>query len=643
MTMRLERYGAIEGIREIDRGFARFICEHQCGECDDALVDAVVLVSRLSGDRHAALDLAKAAGRDVAAVLQLDGKTGIELPGSEEWKERLRSCSRVVGIAPKAVEKPLILDQDLLYLNRFWHYERIVAEHVRKMTGQSEEVPEKAWDLLKRLFFDRKKGFWQYLAAIATLRSRITVISGGPGTGKTFTAARILALHLALKPDMEVRLAAPTGKAAQRMSEAIREAKKGLDLVENPVREIPEEASTIHRLLGYHGGSREFRFNAKNKLPIDMLIVDEASMVDLPMFARLFEALPDDAHLVLLGDKDQLASVETGSVFTDLTAPEYLNLFTDDFINLFNGLEKGLERKLMKTADKSHILNNRAIKLEHSFRFEDKSGIGFASHLINVAGDQDDAAAVMDLLKNQRLNEHNRQRLGLTGKNFSASQGFTDISWQEIKETGLLEALRQSIKSGVIKHLSEYMKMAEKGLGNDDLAKRVLSALMQFRILTPVNNGPFGVEGLNTMVKKALNIPEYTTRFAGRPIMVLHNDYGLNLMNGDVGVMLKDRDNAFRAWFPAQNNAVRSFPPAFLPEHITAFAMTVHKSQGSEFDNVLMVLPENDNPVITRELLYTGITRAKARVEVWATPTVFSAGVLRQTQRTSGLRKRLDG
>jgi exodeoxyribonuclease V alpha subunit len=440
------------------------------------------------------------------------------------------------------------------------------------------------------------------------------VISGGPGTGKTYTVAKILALlkEQAGPEKLRIGLAAPTGKASARLQEAIRISRENLDCPDPVKAALGGEASTIHRLLGTLSGSPYFQHNAKNPLPLDVLVVDEASMVDLALLSKLAEAVPSGAHFILLGDKDQLASVEAGAVLGDICDTGHVHGFSKPF------------REAMKRVTGENIGENRAgseppgpadciVELKKSYRFGRKSGIGAVSRAVN----EGDSVQALDLLR----------------------RGDTrDIEWRELPRP---DRLAHALKDRIIAGFTGYLRA--------DDPRETFDLFSRFRILCALRDGPYGVHSLNLLAEQILKgqglIKKDDRWYHGRPILITRNDYNLNLFNGDIGIILEDPDahEGPRAFFQAADGTLRNFPPLRLPEHETVYAMTVHKSQGSEFDQVLFILPDKVVPVLTRELVYTGMTRAKEKSEVWGKEEVFRSAVARRIERASGLRDALWG
>lgn len=591
----------------IDRHFADFICR-EAGKPSPALRLVASLASNAVGDGNICLDLAGIAGRDV----RVDGDNHA-LPSLGEVRGYLQGLP-VVGRPGEF--RPLVLDDaDRLYLYRYWNYERDLAEVIlHKAASTIDGIDETVIaDGLRRLFpGSGGETDWQKVAALAAVRKRFTVISGGPGTGKTSTVVKILALLLEQAGETPLRfaLAAPTGKAAARLKESIRLMKEKLDCGDDVKARIPDEVTTIHRLLGAVGNSIRFRHSRENPLPHDAVIVDEASMVSLPLMAKLATALKPEARLILLGDRDQLASVEAGAVLGDICGGSRLEPFSGEF-SAFAAKVAG--ETVPAGAGKKSLppLADSLVVLKKNYRFGEASGIGEVSRAVN-AGDW-------------------VQSVSLLGEGAGK-----DISMRSLPKAA---DLIKSLSGEVIEGYGRYLAAETPG--------EALAAFDTFRILCAVRQGMHGVAGINRLVEEILaekGLIEPRNRwYTGRPVMVTANDYGLKLFNGDVGLVLPDPEleGETRVFFPATDGGVRSFSPIRLPAHETVYAMTVHKSQGSEFERVLLMLQESDSQVLSRELVYTGITRAKAYVDIWGSEEVFRTAVSRQIQRTSGLRDAL--
>lgn len=528
-----------------------------------------------------------------------------KLPNLADWRRQLQASPLVGGAESFA---PMILEGELLYLARYQAYEKQLAEQLLSRAADLPSVDEaRLSESLTRLFsFNSslqagQQPDWQRLAAAQAVRRKLAVISGGPGTGKTTTVVRLLAALLEQGEEgvaLAIGLAAPTGKAAARMAEAIRNAKASLPVSEAIKAALPEEARTLHRLLGSRGDSPQVRHNAANPLALDVLVVDEASMVDLALMAKLVDALPPHARLILLGDKDQLCAVEAGAVFAELCEGRGFDARAAADLQRITGQQAPV-------AQPGSRLGDAVVLLTHSHRFAGDSGIGELARRINGG----EVAATLSLLKEQR----------------------SDLAWNdEPTPADLLERLDRG-----------YAPFLAAAKSADPAA--AFAAFNDFRALTAQREGAWGVAGINealeARIKRCERLPSRERWYAGRPIMVRQNDYALGLFNGDIGICL-DSEFGLRVFFEGEDG-YRPFAPARLPSHDCAFAMTVHKSQGSEFSEVLLALPEQPSPLLTRSLFYTGITRAKHKVEIWGLPARLSEAVATRAERAAGLAQRL--
>ncbi len=558
----------------------------------EAVLAAAALCCQVLGNGDVCLVLARWAG-------QRPWGEGYGLPALADWRAQL-AASKLVG-APGDFT-PLILDGECLYLARYQAYEAQLASQLLNRAADLPEVDEtQLSDSLHRLFANNtQQPDWQRLAAAQAVRKRVAVISGGPGTGKTTTVVRLLAALLE-QPGGErlaIGLAAPTGKAAARMAEAIRTAKASLPVSEAIKAALPEQARTLHRLLGSRGDRPQVRHTAANPLALDVLVVDEASMVDLAMMAKLLDALPASGRLILLGDKDQLCAVEAGAVFAELCDGRGFDA------NAAADLQRVTGQSVPVEAPTSQ-LGDAVVLLTHSHRFAGDSGIGELARRINGG----DARGTLSLLQEDR----------------------SDLHWQSAPTPAtLLTRIEQGYEG--------YLQAALTG---DPAA--AFAAFNQFRVLTAQREGAFGVAGLNEALearyKRRFKLAERERWYAGRAVMVQSNDYALGLFNGDIGICLQT-ELGLRVLFEGEDG-FRSFTTARLPSHETALAMTVHKSQGSEFSEVLLVLPELPSPLLSRSLFYTGITRAKHKVEIWALAPRISEAVTTRAERAAGLALRL--
>ncbi len=605
-------------LSELDIHFANFMGTLG-GTGDLGLWLAAALVSSYTRQGHICLDMAGVEGKPL-----LEGGNGgspILCPELSRWL-KLLATSSVVGRPGE--QAPLILDdRQRLYLHRYWDYQEKLASSIKlRVLGDEAHMDM----VLLKQGLDRLFGpgpalssgggaddiDWQKVAAFTSVMKRFCVVSGGPGTGKTATVAKILALVLEQPNSQELRiaLAAPTGKAAARLEEAIKGGKATLPCPEGIREHLPEKASTIHRLLGTIPDSPYFRYNAGNPLPVDLLVMDEASMVDMALMSKLIQALPTRARLILLGDKDQLASVEAGAVLGDICNSGHVHHFSDGFCN---SLQKATGYKMtsLQKGGGGTAISDCIVQLRKSFRFKSESGIHAVSYAINTG----DAALAAGLLK---------------------AGTYEDIEWGHLPQP---HAMFGAIRKRILRGFGDY-------LAATDIAD-IFQRFDRFRILCAVRRGPYGVAALNALVERVLReeklIRPDGAWYSGRPILITRNDYNLRLFNGDVGIVLPDpgAEDELRAFFMAADGTMRKFHPVRLPEHETVYAMTVHTSQGSEFDHVLLLLPDKDFPVLTRELIYTAITRAREKVGIWAREEVFRTAVSRRIKRTSGLRDAL--
>lgn len=535
-------------------------------------------------------------------------------PPTAEWLSQLRA-SAVVGWPGQ--RQPLILDQrGRLYLYRYWRYEQRLAEDLLRRAGENLAIDAVRLQAELALLFPRHPQLvgpdWQKVAATVAALKRLCVISGGPGTGKTSTVLKILALLTGQNGERPLRiaLAAPTGKAAARLQEAIRAAKAELPLSPERLAQIPEEASTLHRLLGARPDAVQFRYHRTNPLPVDVLVVDEVSMVGLALLAKTVDALPAQARLILLGDKDQLASVDAGAALGDIC------FGGDRFAPAFSAQLAALTGEtLPRWRITPPPLADAIVLLRHSYRFSAGSGIGALARAIN-AGRTSEALALW------------------------LSPPQDDIAWRALPNPAALPThLAESVAAG----FAPYLQAVRAGAGPEVVFER----FNQFRVLSALRGGPFGVEALNPLCETVLRarglIQSRQDWYPGRPVMIVRNDYNLRLFNGDIGITLPDPADPerMRVFFLGSDGAVRAFAPARLPEYETVYAMTVHKSQGSEFAQVHVVTPPTTAPLLSRELLYTALTRAKQQAVFHGIPTVLAGAVGRRVRRSSGLRDRL--
>lgn len=653
-------------LRALDKAFVAFL--HELAPEDDPLVLlAAALTSHQLGHGHVCLDLFETLkAPDFALSLPPEGdvQSGamvlpsqlLEALDGAHWCKVLAASSLValaVDGREAAQHRPLVLSGKRLYLRRYWAYERRIDNALRQRLAEHEATPADLLQRLTGLFGPAKPGEvidWQKLACALATRGAFSIVTGGPGTGKTTTVVRLLALLQAPaveagKP-LRIRLAAPTGKAAARLTESISQQVQGLKVAEAVRDKIPSDVTTVHRLLGSRPGTRHFRHHAGNRLPLDVLVVDEASMIDLEMMANLLDALPAHARLVLLGDKDQLASVEAGAVLGDLCRDAeggWYSPRTRQWLEAVSG-ESLAHSGLHEDLDATHPLAQQVVMLRHSRRFGEGSGIGQLARWVNQQHPEDARKLLTerhfkDVFSLPLKGEQDKalERLLLDGHN-EGPQGYRHY----------LSLLRKE---------RPPLHLALDDPRWTEWARQVLHAFDAFQLLCAVRKGPWGVEGLNQRVTesllKARLIDSDQQWYEGRPVLMTRNDYGLGLMNGDIGIALKlpERDgpdsgkHVLRVAFPRNDGkgGVRFVLPSRLNDVETVYAMTVHKSQGSEFAHTALILPDALNPVLTKELIYTGITRAKD----WFTlieprSGVFEEAVQRKVKRLSGLMLELE-
>ena len=509
---------------------------------------------------------------------------------------------------------PLVLDGgDRLYLHRYFDYERTLAQRLATMRAVRTVDTKSLLALFNELFSssDTNEPDWQKIAVALALRQQLLIVSGGPGTGKTTTVASLLACILHTDRDNRIMLAAPTGKAAARMLEAIRDRLGGLPPELRPL--IPQQAQTIHRLLGMTADGTSVRYHADNPLPLDTLVIDEASMLDLAMAARLFDAVPAGARVILLGDKDQLAAVEAGSVFAELSAHR---VFSQDCMNDLAALAgSSALPESPSTASQTAPLADSVVWLTRNYRFNADSGIGLLASDIR-----------------ERRTQQALHRL-CTGQ-------YPSVCWRDMDDPGLAA----SCTGFLLERYSPYFECVKTA--PHDIAK-VFATFNRFRILCAVREGPFGVGEINRQIAAAMAKTVSSASgdgsgwFAGKPVMIRRNDYALRLFNGDVGIALPDGTGNLAVWFMKDDKTFRSVSPSRLGIYETSFAMTVHQSQGSEFDEVALLFPEQFYRVLCRELVYTGITRARDTMTVMAGANVLEQSLQTDSARHSGLADRL--
>ncbi|OJA05150.1 exodeoxyribonuclease V subunit alpha [Halomonas sp. QHL1] len=702
-----ERWVSRGWLRDLDLALVRFL-DRETQNAPPLLLLGAALASHQLGRGHVCLDVAATLeAPDFALSLPPEGDdlndppplpshvlATLTLP---EWQAALNHPTLISdgpGNTPlvKSDSSGLSHKTTRLYLRRYWQFEQTLHQEiaVRLSVDSSEESPLLK-SALDALFPATDTLDWQKNACALAARSPFAIITGGPGTGKTTTVVRLLALLQTLQlaqpsaHPLRIRLAAPTGKAAARLNESIAGQVKDLPLsgleslldeqsaaASSNAIEIPTEVTTIHRLLGARADTRHFRHNAANPLALDVLVVDEASMVDIEMMTALLSALPTSAKLVLLGDKDQLASVEAGAVLGDLCRRADAAHYTPATAQWLAELtDHPLPNELIDPDGQP--LDQAITMLRVSHRFTETSGIGQLAQAINqplseALRERDKHQAVHGVLNNGYADLHHLvlkpdaqnedsalERLVITGspERFpSTGEGRTDHKGKPIAPpTGYCHYLN-TLDS---ERPDTALAFEENGDAYDAWAKQVLNAYSRFQLLCALRKGPWGVEGLNLRIAKTLRREkllfgnDHTFEkgwFEGRPVLVTQNDYGLKLMNGDIGITMAVPDprapsrTLLRVAFPTSDpeNPIHWVLPSRLHAVETVFAMTVHKSQGSEFQHTALLLPQTPNPILTRELVYTGITRARDWLTlIEAKRGILNDAVTREVMRVSGV------
>ena len=589
-------------LRPLDVQFALMVAQ----EAHPAVKLVAAILSRDAGEGHVCLPISRLVDDEL-----LKAKAGglseriLELTGAPDGWLPLLNDSEAVSCGERPA--PMILCGDRLYLNRMWRNELTVARFFNEANQVLEVDEARLAATLDALFPPAEETDWQKVAAAVALTRRISVISGGPGTGKTTTVAKLLAalIQTFSSPRCRIRLAAPTGKAAARLTESLGAALRRLPLADEQKALVPTEASTLHRLLGAQPGSQRMRYHSGNPLHLDVLVVDEASMIDLPMMSRLIDALPEHGRVIFLGDRDQLASVEAGAVLGDICA----------WVNAGYTPERATQLARLTgqpvpagEGNMAGSLRDSLCLLQKSYRFGRHSGIGQLAWAVNSG----DRSAVRATLR----------------------QSFDDIALYPLSATEEYEAMLNQAQAGYGRFLQLLRARAEP--------EEMIAAFGEFQLLCALREGPYGVSGVNEQLeqmlnrKRAITLPRHSRWYEGRPVMISRNDSALGLFNGDIGIAL-ERGDGLRVWFPMPDGSIKSVQPSRLPEHDTAWAMTVHKSQGSEFDHAALILPSRSVPLVTRELVYTAITRAKRQLSIYADEQVLTQAVVARTERRSGL------
>lgn len=595
-----------DGIMEpLDLEFARFLKRLDPGT-PDIVILAGCLASHAVSRSNTCIDITALRNPD-REWIKWAAASGPGL-SPENLKAALESTP-LAALPGDPGSSPLVFeDGRRLYLNRYFRYETILARAVSELAGRCYALDPREIKAVKKLlplfFPGDEKCDYQRVAACTALLKGLCIVSGGPGTGKTRTVAAILSALIAAFGDISVAVAAPTGKAAARLKEAIDSAVGALAIPEK-MQLKAQEAFTIHRLLGADSRGR-FRHGSRAPLPFRAVAIDEASMVDLPLMTRLVSSLAPDARLILLGDKDQLTSVEAGNVLSDICSCAEGRLFSPEHAEAVREISGD---RLPAAPGKTLPLGDCVIELKKNYRFSNRSGIAdLADAICRGRGEK-----ALEVLADR-------------------ARGQARLITPEDRPLSSLISLKAE------HHYLPCLRASGPG--------RALTRLQNFRILCAHREGPAGTKTLNRSVSRHLtkDIKDRHSRFfRGQPLIILRNSYRYSIFNGDICIVWpgKGQGKNLEAWFEDRGNAVRPLPLSILPEHETAFAITVHKSQGSEFDHVLLVLPHEDSPLLTRELLYTAVTRARKSVEIWGPAAALKKAVAGRTRRFTGLREKI--
>lgn len=592
-------------LSDIDVELCRFFSELE-PQVNAEILLAAALTSAAYREGNVCINLRDFADRPL--FNEADGFLQVEAPALKVWVGMLNN-SPFVGSPGEF--KPLILDSShRLYLQRHWKNEKRLAEHILKKAGQpTEKVDIKLLRQGLNCYFGKSREAvdWQKVAAALAVLNSFAVISGGPGTGKTTTVVRVLGLLLEQANqrgrNFSITLAAPTGKAAARLESSIQNALQDLPTSNVIKDKIPVKCHTIHQLLGARLHSSTFKFNKNNPLPYDYIIIDEVSMVDQALMSRFMSATMKKTQVLLLGDKDQLASVEAGSVLGDICGARNSNRFSRAMEEQLENLEISLpENNKVKNPDP---LTDHIVLLQKSYRFEADSGIARLAEAVNSG----EGERSLHILQNR---------------------SYTDV---DLKTPLTYSVFLDELIDRAVTQIQEGAQAASPAVA--------FTIYRKMQILSPHRQGPWGVEFLNKKIEERLEMmglkSPYVDWYRGKPIIINENNYRLGLSNGDTGIFWPDDEGNGRIYFEI-NNEIMGLWPSQLPAYSTAFVLTVHKSQGAEYNEVILVFPNEKSKILSRELLYTALTRAKKSVLLFAKKSVLLKTVAHKIARNSGLK-----
>ncbi|MCC5825001.1 exodeoxyribonuclease V subunit alpha [Alkalimonas sp.] len=674
-------------IRSLDWMLAQFF-SRQVPELTELELLAVLLCSEANGRGHVCLDIgavllqskikASAGRSELWQQADAELKQYLSAYRVQDWVQALQGSALVASQLPDQqahtrANAPFVLagsaQKPLLYMRRYWQYEQLIAAEItRRLQPEAPLAVDRVALLLQGFFPADKRAApfdWQMAACALAVRSRFAIITGGPGTGKTTTVLKLLALLQGLqltgqqKP-LQILLAAPTGKAAARLNESIAQSLQQLDVSALPLPDpaqlkawLPTQVQTVHRLLGARPDSRHFKHQRQNPLAADVVVVDEASMVDVELMAALVQALPADCRLYLLGDKDQLASVEAGSVLGDLCRFAETGSYRPGTVAYLQQLCAAKVPERYVAAEDAPALAQVTAMLRHSYRFTEGGAIHRLATLVNhggtvvdgagvdgnnVEGDGSSAVTTIKAIAAEPNSPVQLLQQGMSAVPTGASAS-TAMPFSEAFKTLLLTGYRPYLTA-----VAAFAPEAET-VQRNQAALQILALQRNFQLLGAVREGDWGVQGLNARIERllarhSLIRPEGQAWYPGRPVLMTRNDYQVQLMNGDIGVCLpvqEQGETVLRVAFLDGEGGIRWVLPSRLHSAETVFAMTVHKSQGSEFLHTALLLPASSSPVLTRELLYTGITRAKTTFSlIYDNEAVLASTITQRVQRASG-------
>lgn len=636
-------------IRPLDFSFGQFLLrkssKHLASNSEEIATELVIMLAVFTSERlgkqHSCLALDELTqNSNNEKMFQLSDQ-GYQFPALEICLQALQNSPLVFSVDGKSImdcaSKPLVLENGKLYLQRYWHYEERLAKDLNRLTAMDSDIDHHLLQTCLTCIFPKSDSLdvvdWQKVAVVIASLNAFTVVTGGPGTGKTTTVVKIVwtLCHLLATNKVKVHLAAPTGKAVARLLESVEGAILSLPSTKRQGESfvladnfVSMTATTVHRLLGVIPNSPFFKHDSENPINADILIVDEASMLDLPLLSKLLQAIPTSCRVILLGDKDQLASVDVGSVLADVCAIKVdIASFSAKTLEVLHAVAKQPEEAL--TMSHQSRLADALVELKVSYRFSADSQIGRLAKVVN----QGNFADTLSLLNNVRAYNDSAESVSTDG----------ELSWWPDYQYGDLLNLLE-------KHLQEYFEAVRLG----DV-KKCFELLKKLQVLTLTNHGDWGKHTLENVIEQFIKTKSWAQTelevYAGKPIMVLENDASKHIYNGDIGIVLPDKANPhiLLVWFEQYDGSYKNMLPTQLPTFASMYVITTHKSQGSEYDKVIMCLPSVASHTVlnmlSRELIYTGITRAKKQFVLMAKATHIKAALARRSNRASGLSERL--